>query len=202
MLPSTLETTVILRGGDHVDPERLFEEACTEHPFGKVEQQANGDVILMAPTGIESSDRNAEIVMQSRQWAKKDGRGRVFESNALYILPDQSKKGPDASWVHRDKILALSPRERKEFPRLVPDFAIELRSPSDRLSDLQEKMRAYGRLGVALGWLIDPEKRQVLVYSDPSETAVVLDNPEIVHGTGPVAGFTLEMADIWTGLDF
>jgi Uma2 family endonuclease len=63
-------------------------------------------------------------------------------------------------------------------------------------------MRAYGRLGVALGWLIDPETRQVLVYSDPSGTAVVLDNPEVVHGAGPVAGFALEMTDIWTGLDF
>jgi Uma2 family endonuclease len=198
----TLQTTVIIRGGDHVDTERLFEEACAEYPSGKVEQQANGDVILMAPTGIESSDRNAEIVMQLRQWAKKDGRGRVFESNALYIFPDRSKKGPDASWVHRDKILALSPRERKEFPQLVPDFVIELQPPSDRLSDLQEKMRAYRRLGVTLGWLIDPEKRQVLIYSDPSEAVVVLDNPEIVHGAGPVAGFVLDMADIWTGLNF
>jgi Uma2 family endonuclease len=63
-------------------------------------------------------------------------------------------------------------------------------------------MKAYGRSGVALGWLIDPETRQVLVYSDPSGTAVVLDNPEVVHGAGPVAGFALEMTDIWTGLDF
>lgn len=202
-MPSpTLEATVILRGGDHVDTEHLFEEACAEYPLGKVEQQADGDVIVMAPTGMESSDRNAEIVMQLRQWAKKDGRGPVFESNALYILPDRSKKGPDASWVHWDKIRAFSSRERKQFPRLVPDFVIELRSPGDRLSDLREKMGAYRLLGVTLGWLVDPGKRRVFVYSEPLGTATILDNPEIVHGTGPITGFALEMSDIWTGLDF
>ena len=201
MVIPTSEIAVILRGGDHVDTEHLFEKSCTEYPFGKVEQHANGDVVLMAPTGMESSDQNAEIVMQLRQWAKKDGRGRVLESNALYIFPDHSKKGPDASWIYREKILALSRRERKDFPRSIPDFVIELKSPSDRLSDLKEKMEDYKRLGVALGWLIDPEKRQVLVYSDASETAMVLNNPEVVYGTGPVTGFALEMPDIWAGLD-
>jgi len=195
----TLETVLVIRPGDNVDAELLFQEACREHSTGKLEQEANGDILVMAPTGGESSDRNSEISMQLRVWAKKDGRGRAFESNALFIFPDRSKRSPDASWVREDKLLKLSRRDRREFLRLVPDFVIELMSPSDQFKEAQRKMAEYRRNGVELGWLIRPDEREVLIYRGTGEQT--LSNPERVAGEGLMTGFVLEMADIWKGLD-
>jgi len=195
----TLETVLIIRPGDNVDAELLFQEACREHSTGKLEQEANGDILVMAPTGGESSDRNSEISMQLRVWAKKDGRGTAFDSNALFIFPDKSKRSSDASWVHNAKLLKLSQRERREFLRLVPDFVIELMSPSDQFKEAQRRMAEYRRNGVELGWLIRPDEREVLIYRKDGEQ--VLNNPERVAGEGLMAGFVLEMADIWKGLD-
>lgn len=204
MAAPTLETVVVIRPGDGADPELLFEKACRDNPLGKIEQEPNGDILIMAPTGAESSDRNAELLMQLALWAKKDGRGRVFDSQALFILPDGSKKSPDASWVHRDKLLRLPREERRDFAKLVPDFVIELVSPSDRFTEAKRKMQAWRRNGVDLGWLIHADRREVLIYRrDASdETPEVLRNPDQVMGDGPVAGFVLEMAEIWKGLDF
>lgn len=195
----TLDTVLVIRPGDNVDAELLFQEACREHSTGKLEQEANGDILVMAPTGGESSSRNTEITFQLAYWAKKDGRGTAFDSNALFIFPDKSKRSPDASWVHKDKLLKLSHRDRREFLRLVPDFVIELMSPSDQFKEAQRKMAEYRRNGVELGWLIHPDKREVLVYRRNGEQT--LSNPERIAGEGVVAGFVLEMADIWKGLD-
>jgi Uma2 family endonuclease len=196
----TLETVLIIRPGDDVDAELLFQEACREYSIGKLEQEANGDILVMAPSCGESSDRNSEISMQLGIWAKKDARGRVFDPNVLFIFPDRSKRSPDASWVRKDKLLKLSQRERREFLRLVPDFVIELMSPSDQFKEAQLKMAEYRRNGVELGWLIHPDRREVLIYRGTGEQT--LSNPERVAGEGLMAGFVLEVADIWKGLDF
>jgi Uma2 family endonuclease len=92
MAAPTLETVLIVRPGDDVDAELLFQEACREYSIGKLEQEANGDILVIGPSGGESSYRNSEINLQLGSWAKKDGRGRAFESNALFIFPDRSKK--------------------------------------------------------------------------------------------------------------
>src|SRR6476620_4585439 len=117
MAAPTLETVLVIRPGDNVDTELLFQEACREYTTGKLEQEANGDILVMAPTGGESSYRNTEINLQLGSWAKKDGRGRAFDSNALFIFPDGSKRSPDASWVRNDKLMKLTRRERREFLR-------------------------------------------------------------------------------------
>ena len=120
----TLQTVVIIHPGDNVDTEDLFAAACREHPYGKIEQNASGDIVVMAPTGGESAYQNIEIARQLQDWAKRDGRGRAFDSNALFILPDKSKRSPDASWVHVDKLRKLPKHARREFLPLVPDYTL------------------------------------------------------------------------------
>lgn len=192
--------TLIVRPAVEDDPGTLFDEVCAEFENKKIEQDADGNVYIMAPTGGESSDRNSELTMQLRQWSKQDGRGRGLDSHAVYVLPDGSKRSPDGSWVGNEKIFALPKQQRKRFLRLVPEFVIELQSPSDRTTDLQEKMRQYIRNGVELGWLIRPDEQCVLVYRPERP------DPEIVRGSsisgeGQVAGFTLDLKPIWQGLD-
>jgi Uma2 family endonuclease len=195
-----VDAVVIIRPGDRCDPDLLFEQVRSNYPDLRIEQNASGDVLIMPPTGGESSEQNAEIVMQLNLWAKKDGRGRVFESNCLYILPDQSKMSPDASWVSAEKLRQLSGKERRKFLRLTPEFVIELKSDSDQLAELQRKMLDWRRNGVPLGWLINPDDRQVFIYRQTESQPEMLSNPQTVLGEGPVAGFALEMKDIWEGL--
>lgn len=178
--------TLILVPGDGDDPEALFERVCAEFENTKIEQDEEGNVYIMAPVGAESSDQNAELTMQLRIWAKQDGRGRVF--------------GPDAAWVHNEKLAALPRSERRKFARVIPDFVVELKSPSDRISKLKQKMLEYRRNGVELGWLIDPDQRTVWLYRAGDEA------PELFQGDrlaadGPVTGFVLDLKPIWQGLD-
>ncbi len=200
MATPTLDTVVVIRPGDSVDTDRLFEEACRKNPHGKIEQDANGDIIIMPPMGGESSGQSADIVYYLQVWARQKKEGQVFESNALFILPDGSKRGPDVSWVRYDKLRKVPLGERRRFPKVVPDFVIEVLSPSDRYKDAQQKMVEYRKNGVGLGWLINPKKREVMIYRENG--VEVLEDPDEVHGEGLLAGFVLKMPEIWKGLDF
>lgn len=131
-----------------------FEEFVRLNPDLVVEQKSNGEIIVMSPTGGETSNRNAEITFQLRFWSKRYG-GYTFDSSVVFCLPDGSKRSPNASWIASDRWTGLSNEDRKKFPPISPDFVIELRSESDTLKELKEKMQCYIDNGIRLGWLID-----------------------------------------------
>jgi Uma2 family endonuclease len=169
---------------------------CAANPELRIERTAEGEIVIMPPTGFETGDQNADLTMQLRIWAKRDGRGRAVDSSVEYILPGGAARSPDASWVPRSRLAKLTALQKKKFLRLCPDFVVELRSPSDRLPGLQAKMREWIENGAKLGWLIDPSTRTVYVYR-PGRTTERLIDPRRVEGEPPVEGFVLEMADIW-----
>jgi Uma2 family endonuclease len=169
---------------------------CTANPELRIERTADGEIEIKPPTGFETGDRNAGLTAQLYNWAKRDGRGRAVDSNAEYILPSGAARAPNASWVLRSRLAPLTAEQKKKFPRLFPDFVVELRSPSDRLRQVQAKMREWMDNGAKLGWLVDPEARSVYIYR-PSQTTERLVDPRRVEGEPPVQGFVLEMADIW-----
>lgn len=148
-----------------------------------------------APAGGESSSGNAEITRQLSNWWIKHRRGRVFDSSGGFFLPDGSVLNPDASYITAEQSARLTRDDLAHFLRLAPAFMIELLSESDRLTTGQQKMEDWIANGVQLGWLIDPEKRQVHVYR-PGMTPVVESGPQI-SGPGPVAGFILELEEVW-----
>ncbi len=92
--------------------------------------------------------------------------------------------------------MALPKKQRLKFAPITPDFVAELRSPSDRLTDLRAKMKEYRSCGVRLGWLIDPFDRRVEVYR-PGQPTAVLENPVTVSGDPELPGFVLSLAEIW-----
>jgi len=173
-----------------------FYAFCVANPDLRIERTAEGEIEIMPPTGFETSDRNADLTMQLRAWAKRDGRGRALDSNVEYILPNGAARSPDASWVQRSRLAKLTSEQKKRFLPLCPDFVVELRSPSDRLRQVQAKMREWMDNGARLGWLIDPETRTVYIYRPGQATERLLDLPR-VGGEPPMDGFVLEMADIW-----
>jgi len=130
-------------------------------------------------------------------WAKADGTGIAFGSSTGFVLPNGAERSPDFSWVRRARWDALTPEQRERFPPLCPDFVGEIRSPSDRLASLEEKMREYMANGAELGWLIDPAERKVVVYR-PGATPVCLDDPETISGDPVLPKFTLKVRQLFS----
>jgi Uma2 family endonuclease len=172
---------------------------CRQYNGFRVERMSDGSIIMMPPAGWESGYRNNDLSMQLGLWAKRDGRGKAFDSNTEYLLPDGSALSPDASWVSQEKIEQVPANQRKKFPRICPDFVVELISPSDRLNSAKTKMQAWIKNGVQLGWLIHPDQKQVFIYRQNAEPEI-LHAPDQVVGERPVAGFVLDLKDIWAGL--
>ncbi|MDZ4850743.1 MAG: Uma2 family endonuclease [Pirellulaceae bacterium] len=176
-----------------------FEELSALNPDLRVEQESNGEFVFMSPTGGESSSRNMEIAWQLMNWTKRYG-GVCFDSSVIFCLPDGSNRSPDASWIAADRWIALASEDRKKFPPIAPDFVIELRSETDRLSALQDKMTSYIKNGVRLGWLIDPMMKQVHIYR-PNSSPDFLTNPETVSAQDVLPGFVLDLRSIFQTME-
>ena len=176
--------------------DEQFEELCRNSPDLNFELSSKGELIIVPPTSPDSGWRNSELITEVALWSRKDKMGIVFDSQTLFTFPNNAKRSPDVSWMTKDKWEALSPSERKKFSRVVPDFVIELLSPSDNLADTQAKMAEYIENGVRLGWLIDPMDRKVHIYRANGEVEI-LDDPEIVSGEDVLNGFLLNVREIW-----
>lgn len=179
--------------------EEDFYEFCQLNRELKVERTARGEIVIMPPTGGETGSRSSEINMQLRFWSKRDGTGAVFDSSTGFILPNGAERSPDAAWVLHTRLAQLSPESRKKFLPLCPDFVIELKSPSDRLENLQAKMEEYIENGTQLGWLLDPDKRRIYVSVRGAPVRIV-EAVTSISGDPPLTGFTLDLKDVWKSL--
>ncbi len=169
---------------------------CAANEMVRVERDANGELILMSPTGTGTGRTNSELNLQLALWARETNSGVTFDSNAGFMLPDGSMRSPDAAWIAWPRWNALSNEEQDGFAPICPEFVIELCSPSDGLTELQAKMRLWVANGAEVAWLVDPARKTVEVYR-PGREAEVLEGGSAVAGDGPVAGFTLELGRVW-----
>lgn len=176
--------------------DEQFERLCRNHRDLKFELSSKGELIVVAPTSPESGWKNTKLTSKTDIWSEADGTGIVFDSSTMFTLPNGAKRSPDVSWMPMVKWDTLSPSERSKFAHVVPDFVIELRSPTDNLSELEEKMTEYIENGVRLGWLIDPIEKQVSIYRANGEVDV-LDDPESVSGEEVLPGFALNPRELW-----
>jgi Uma2 family endonuclease len=176
--------------------EEQFLQLCSDNGDIRMELTANRELIIMPPNGLESGWQEGEVCLQVANWAKRDGTGRAFGPNAGYTLPNGAVRAPDASWMPLSRWESLSRDDQTKFGHTFPDFAIELRSPSDSLSDVQDKMTEYLENGVILGFLLDLRQRRVYVYR-PGQDVEVLEEPETVSGDPALPGFVLDLGVIW-----
>ena len=189
---------IVLRmpSAHQMDDDQFF-EFCQVNRDLRIERTAQGEIIIMPPTGSGTGKRNQSIGAQLWIWAEQDGTGVTFDSSSGFKLPNGAERSPDASWIKLDSWEALTPNQREKFAPICPDFVIELRSPSDTLKSLQKKMEEYMDNGARLGWLIDPKNRQVYTYRPDGEVEQ-LDNPTTVKGDDSVLpGFVLKMGKVW-----
>jgi len=177
--------------------DAAFYEFCQSNKDFRFEMDKRGNLIIMPPTFLETSRKNAKINVKLGIWAEKDKTGIAFESDGMFTLPNGAKRAPDAFWILKERYFALSQEEREErFARICPDFVVELRSKSDGLRKLQNKMREYIENGARLGWLIDPYVKRVHVYRG-DKTVEVFDNPKTVSGEDVLKEFELDLTEIW-----
>jgi Uma2 family endonuclease len=176
--------------------EEDFFAFCQANLNLRIERTCNGEVIIMPPEGGESGRCGMDAGGSLWQWAKADGTGVAFGSSTGFTLPNGAVRSPDFAWVRRARWDTLTQEERRRFPPLCPDFVGEIRSPSDRLPDLQEKMLEYMDNGAELGWLIDPIERNVYVYRRGTQV-VCLHDPEAVSADPVLPGFTLDLRELF-----
>ena len=173
-----------------------FFEFCQLNRELRLERTAEGDLVIMAPAGGETGNRNALITALFTTWALQDGTGVPFDSSTGFILPNGATRAPDTAWVKRSRLAALTPEQKTKFLPLCPDFVIELRSPSDSLKVIQDKMDEYMANGARLGWLFDPLDRRVYVYR-PGAAVECLENPSTIAGNPELPGFIFDLTRIW-----
>jgi Uma2 family endonuclease len=193
--PDALIPPDLIGLAQRLTPEQ-FERLCRKYRDLRLELTSTGELIVMPGTGFQTGRRNSNLTYQLTAWAIKDGSGLCCDSSTIFALPNGARRSPDASWVKLEKLDNLSERQKEGFAPICPDFVVELRSPSDRLATLHDKMLEYIANGAALGWLIDPFARRVYVYR-PDEELVILENPDVVHGDPVLPGFKLKMEDLW-----
>ena len=189
--PVILQLTPVVNLTD----DQLF-ELCQLNQDWRIEYTAQGELIVMPPTGGETSNRNIEIAFQVQSWTRQDQTGVAFDSSGGFRLPNGATRSPDASWVRRSRLTGLTKEQKQKFLPLCPDFVIELRSPTDNLRTVLAKMQEYIDNGALLGWLIDPLTRRVHVYL-PQRPPEILEAPSSVSADPVLPGFVLDLRKIW-----
>ena len=168
---------------------------CLANPELRIERDEIGHIIIMPPTGLESSFTNGELFGEVRNWNRQTRAGRTSESNGGYTLPDTSMRAPDVGWISKERLMQVVPEELKKFAHVCPDFVIEVRSESDSLKELKEKMEKWLKNGVRLGWLVDPQLQTTTVYR-PDREPETKPFHETLFGEDVLPGFTMNVAEV------
>jgi len=175
--------------------DEQFWQLCQQNREYRFEANSQGDLIIMSPTGSDTGRRNSEIIVQLGIWNKQAKSGIIFDSSTGFILPNGAKRSPDASWVELSRWNSLTLAEQEKFAPICPDFVIELRSKTDVLKPLQDKMSEYVANGAKLGWLIDRQNQQVEIYRVDQEVEIV-QSPNSLSGEEVLTNFTLDLGEV------
>lgn len=173
-----------------------FEQLCQLNPELKLETNHKGELIVMSPTGYETGKNNANLIADFIIWNRKYKLGVVCDSSTGFVLPNKAIRSPDVSWIAKTRVANLTKSEKSKFLNLVPDFVLELMSPSDNLEQIQNKMQEYIDNGAKLGWLINPQQMQVEIYR-PGQSKDVLSKPSFLSGEDVMAELVVELDFIW-----
>jgi Uma2 family endonuclease len=173
----------------HLTDEQFY-QLCINNPDIPLERNTQGALIVMSPVGGDSGNYEMELGTDLAIWNRQSRLGKVFSSSTLFKLPSGSDRSPDAAWVERSRWQSLSPEQRQKFPPIAPDFVLELRSRTDNLETLQQKMQEYMNSGVRLGWMFNPQDQQVEIYRQGQAKEVRL-LPTELSGEAVLPGFVL-----------
>ncbi len=173
-----------------------FDQLCRNNPDIQFERTAQGELIIMPPVGAESGNRELDLMGQLWAWNRQKKLGKTFSSSTCFRLPNGALRSPDASWIQLERWNQLSDADQKRFAPICPDFVIELRSESDQLQTLQDKMTEYLDNGCQLGWLIDPQSQTLTIYQ-PQRSPEILNQPKTLAGGELLPDFVCDLDFLW-----
>jgi len=194
LLPGALFPVVLRPAMRLSDDEFLRFSAANESL--RIERTAEGDFVVMTPAGSRTGNKEGYIFRELDLWVERDKKGIAFNSNIAVKFTDGNIRMPDAAWVSDSNWNSLTEEQKDGFLPHCPEFIVELRSPSDRASQVEAKMEFWMSRGAQLGWLIDPQRKLAMIYRPDQEAATLLQ-PEFLEGEGPIAGFKLKMQRFW-----
>jgi Uma2 family endonuclease len=172
--------------------DEQFYKLCQVNQDWQLERTAKGELVIMPPVGGKSGNREADLITDLNLWNRQTQLGKVFSSSTIFRLPNGGDRSPDAAWVKLERWEALTEEEQDGFPPICPDFVIELRSRTDALKPLQDKMQEYLNSGLRLGWLINPQAQQVEIYR-PNQNIEIVQFPASLSGEDVLPGFVLNL---------
>lgn len=185
--------------GFKVTPQQ-FDQLADAEQLARLELTKDGELMVMSPTGGTAGRKNFNLYLDLGNWNRQTQLGEAFDSSTIFVLPNGARRSPDVSWIRLERWNQLTQSQQDGFPPIVPDFVIELVSPSDlknqRYEDLQAKLQEYLDNGVRLGWLIEPNAKTVEIYR-PQQQVEILNNPQTLSGEDVLPGFILDLSEIF-----
>ena len=169
-----------------------FYQLCQVNDQWRLEETAQGELIIMPPVGAISGNRESEFNADVVIWNRQTKLGKVFSSSTVIILPNRGKRSPDVAWISNERWDSLTLQEQEKFAPICPDFVIELRSRTDGLNQLQRKMQEYLNSGLKLGWLSYPQSQQVEIYLQ-NKAREIVSLPTTLSGENILPGFSLDL---------
>jgi len=190
---TTIRLTLNLRSVGLTDDQ--FFRLCSDNRDLRIEMTAERDLIIMSPTNPDTGQKNAKITQRLANWTEQNDTGVCFDSSTEFTLPNGAKRSPDGAWIPKSRWNRFTKEEKQKFTEICPDFVIELRSPWDRLSEVQEKMEEYIANGSKLGWLLDPIERCATIYRT-GQPPQRIDDPTVISGDPVLPGFNFDFREI------
>ncbi len=184
--------TVILNLKDVGITDDQFYSLCQVNPNWNLEINKQGELIIMPPVGGISGNREANLIADLTIWNRQKKLGVVFSSSTIFCFPNGAKRSPDVAYIKLENWQKLTLQQQEKFPPICPDFVVELRSKTDSLKTLQEKMQEYLESGLQLGWLINPQQQQAEIYR-PNQAAEILSLPATLSGENVLPEFILNL---------
>lgn len=172
-----------------------FFRLCRDNRDLRIEMTAKGELIVMSPTNPETGRKNATITARLWNWTMQDRTGVCFDSSSEFTLPNGAKRSPDGAWIPKSRWDRFAKQQKEQFTEICPDFVIELRSPSDRIADIEEKMAEYISNGTRLGWLLDPVENRATIYR-PGQQPQQIDHPTTLSGEAVLPEFKFDFTEI------
>jgi len=189
-----METIINFNSFGKFDDEQLF-NFCYDNKELRIERDSKGQIIIMAPTGLETSFFNSDLAYEIIKWNKKYKKGKVSVSNGGYTLQNGAMRSPDVGFVSNERLKKISDDERKKFSKVCPDFIIELISESDSINYTKEKMEEWMENGCRLGWLIDSKNQKTYIYRENGERIIQTFEHEL-SGENVLEGLSIKLSEL------
>ena len=173
-----------------------FDRFCLDNPELRIERTVNKEIIIMSPSFPKTRIIINLINLKLGEWCHRTKSGYITDSSSGFVLPDGSFRYPDVAWIPMETWKNFSKSDRDGFLKYCPEFIIEVRSKTDRIKDLQTKMKNWIQNGAKLAWLIDPEEEKTWIYRDDSSIIEVGNFDQGLQGEDILSGFSLDLKSL------